>query len=118
MQDLETFTAVHVNQKLRKMRMEGYAVVAPYPVVFPNIKDACLKWSWRHPPKQGWCQLPPSISHRLDAESKYEMYEFMLSLELAMAALSKLASKVVENQDLKSRAKWIAEVEHSPDLES
>lgn len=35
----------------------------------------------------------------------------MLSVELAMAALSKLASTVVENQDLKSRTKWIAEVE-------
>ena len=35
----------------------------------------------------------------------------MLSVELAMAALSKLASTVVVNQALKSRTKWIAEVE-------
>ena len=39
------------------------------------------------------------------------MYEFMLSLELAMAALSNLASTVVEKTNLKSRTKWIAELE-------
>jgi hypothetical protein len=39
------------------------------------------------------------------------MHAFMLSLELAMAALSKLASTVVEEKHLKSRTKWIAEVE-------
>ena len=96
MKDLETFTSVHVNPKVRKLRMEVYAIVAPYPVAFPKIKNACLKWSWRQTTINGWCQLPPSISHRLSAESKYGMYDFMLSLELAMAALSKLASMVVE----------------------
>ena len=111
MQDLETFTAVHVNQKLRKMRMEVYAVVAPYPVDFPKIKNACLKWSWRQTPHRGWCQVPPSILHRLTDDSKFGMYDFMLSVELAMAALSKLTSTVVEIKDLKSRTKWIAEVE-------
>ena len=39
------------------------------------------------------------------------MYDFMLSLELAMAALTKLASTVVEKNDLKARTKWIAELE-------
>ena len=34
-----------------------------------------------------------------------------MSVELAMAALSKLASMAVEEQDLKSRTKFIAEVE-------
>ena len=111
MKDLDAFTSVHVNQKLRKMRMEVYAVVAPYPVEFPKIKNACLKWSWRQAPNKGWCQLPPSIKHRLSAESKYGMNDFMLSLELAMADLSKLASTVVEKDQLKSRTKWIAEVE-------
>jgi len=38
MQDLENFTSVYVNPKLRKMRMEAYAIVAPYPVEFPNIE--------------------------------------------------------------------------------
>ena len=38
MQDMENFTSVYVNPKLRKMRMEAYAIVAPYPVDFPKIK--------------------------------------------------------------------------------
>ena len=110
MHDLETFTAVHVNQKLRKMRMEVYSIVAPYPLEFPKIKNACLKWSWRQTPVKGWCQLPPSIAHRLSTESKVSMHGFLLTLELAMTDLSKLVSTVVED-DLKSRTKWIAEVE-------
>jgi len=40
------------------------------------------------------------------------MHRFMLSVELAMVILSKLASTVVEGQDnLKTKTKWIAEVE-------
>ena len=38
MRDMENFTSVYVNPKLRKMRMEAYAIVAPYPVDFPKIK--------------------------------------------------------------------------------
>ena len=62
-------------------------------------------------PQTRMVPVAPSISHRLCADSKYGMYEFMLSLELAMTALSNLASTVVEKTDLKSRTKWIAEVE-------
>ena len=109
MRDLHEFTAVHVNPKLRKMRMEAYAVVAPYPVQFPRIKNACIKWAWKQTPNKGWCQLPPSISHRLSGESKHGMYYFMVDLEAAMLDLSKFVSTVVE--DLKSKTKWIAEVE-------
>ncbi len=112
MQDMENFTSVYVNSKLRKMRMEAYAIVAPYPVAFPKIKNASLKWSWKQTPNKGWCQLPPSISHRLSADSKLGMYDFMMSVELAMVNMSKLASTVVEGkQHLKSKTKWIAEVE-------
>ena len=39
------------------------------------------------------------------------MYELMMSLELAMTALSNLASTVVEKKTLKPRTKWIAELE-------
>ena len=101
MQDMANFTSVYVNPKLRKMRMEAYAIVAPYPVDFPKIKNACLKWSWKQTPSRGWCQLPPSISHRLSEESKIGMYEFMMAVELAMVELSKLAYRVVDvqNQD-------------------
>ena len=93
------------------MLMEAYAAVASYPVDFPKIKNACLKWSWRQAPNKGWCQAPPNISQRLSADSKYGMFDFLMSVELAMAALSKLASMAVEEQDLKSRTKFIAEVE-------
>ena len=109
MRDLHDFTTVYVNPKLRKMRMEAYATVAPYPVEFPRIKNACIKWAWKQTPNKGWCQLPPSISQRLSPESKYGMRDFMMQVEMAMMVLSKLASTVVE--DLKSKTTWIAEVE-------
>ena len=53
--------------------------------------------------------MPPSISHRLSGVSKHSMEEFMKDMEAAMLALSKFVSTVVE--DLKSKTKWIAEVE-------
>ena len=111
MKDLQEFTAVYVNPKVRNMTLCAYAVVAPYPTDFPIIKNACIKWAWKQPTKKGWCQVPPSISHRLCDESKYGMRGFMLQLEWAMLALSKFASTVVE--DLKTKTKWIAEVEIS-----
>ena len=112
MRDLHEFTTVYVNPKLRIMRMEAYAAVAPSPLDFPIIKNACIKWPWKQTPNTGWCQVPPSISHRLSGESKYGMYVFMLHLEAAMLALSKFASTVVE--DLKTKTRWIAEVEINP----
>ena len=42
------------------------------------------------------------------------MYEFMMSVELAMVELSKLASRVVEEKErtkCRTRTRWIAEVE-------
>ena len=108
MRDLHEFTLVYVNPKLRKMRMGAYTVVAPYPLEFPRIKNACIKWAWKQIPHRGWCPVPPSISHRLSGE-KYGMPDFMSQLEAAMLALSKFASTVVE--DLKARTRRIAEVE-------
>ena len=112
MEDMEKFTSVYVNPKLRKLRMEAYAIVASYPVDFPKIKNACLKWSWRQTPTKGWCQLPPNITHRLGRDSKVGMHDFLVTVETAMVGLSKLASTVVEGTvNLKARTKWIAEVE-------
>ena len=90
MQDLEHFTSAYVNEKLGKMRMEIYAIVAPYPVEFPRIKNACIKWSWKQPTQNGWCPAPPSIAHRLSVGNKLEMHNFLLSVEMAMTALNKL----------------------------
>ena len=103
MKDLFEFTTVYVNEKLRKMRMEAYAIVAPYPIEYPKIKNACLKWAWKQTPNKGWCQLPPSISHRFASESKFQMIDFMTELEATFLELSKIVSTVVE--DRKSRVK-------------
>ena len=108
MRDLHEFTSVYVNQKLRNMRMGACTVVAPYPLEFPRIKNACIKCAWKQIPHRGWCPVPPSISHRLSGQ-KYGMPDFMSHLEAAMLALSKFASTVVE--DVKTRTRWIAEVE-------
>ena len=109
MKDLHDFTTAYVNPKLRKMRMEAYATIAQYPVEYPRIKNACLKWAWKQTPNKGWCQLPPNISHRFSSESKYNMIDFMMQLEATLLELSMMASAVVE--DCKSKVKFIAEVE-------
>ena len=111
MQDLHEFTKVHVNPKLRKMRFEAYAVVAPWPTDFPRLKNACLKWSWFQPPSRGWCPLPPNIQHRLQKDSKYKMSKLMEDIEDALCFLSKRASTVVGGKNLKQKTKWIGEVD-------
>ena len=112
LKDLFSFTSVFVNPKVRKMRMEAYGVIAPYPVEFPRIKNACLKWVWKQPTTRGYCQLPPNIAHRFNRESKFQMYEFLKEVEGAFLQLGKMASTVVEGPTAeKLRCKWIAEVE-------
>jgi hypothetical protein len=96
LKDLADFTTVFVNPMLRKMRFEAYAVVAQYPVDFPRIKTACIKWAWKQPTTKGWCQLPPNILHRFSADSKYKMQGLMMDAEDAMLALSKFVPTVVE----------------------
>jgi len=117
MEDLRSFTAVHVNSKLRKMRFEAYGVVAPYPLAFPGIKNACLKWAYKQQTTRGWCQLPPNIGFRLDRNSKSNMYEAMENIEECIVFLRKVASTVVEKMDQKTQerhrtqTKWIGEVD-------
>ena len=111
MQDLHEFTKVHVNPKLRKMRYEAYAVVAPWPIDFPRLKNACLKWSWFQPPSRGWCPLPPTIQHRLQKDSKYKMINLMEDIEDALCFLSKYASTVVGETNVKKKTKWVGEVD-------
>ena len=114
MEDLFSFTGVFVNQKIRKFRMEAYGVIAPYPVEFPRIKNACLKWAWKQPPTRGFCQIPPSIAHRFNKDSRLQMYDFLKEVEGAFLQLGKMASAVVEGPTSeKLRCKWIAEVEVS-----
>ena len=115
MHDLANFVSAYVNPKVRKMRFEVYAIVCLYPLLFPKIKNACVKWSWRQPTVKGWCPMPPSIAHRLQDDRKYGMYELMLSVELAMSTLSDIASTVVDGSvgtdHERTKSRWIAEVE-------
>ena len=73
MQDFEIFTAAHVNQKLRKMWMDVYAVVAPYPVEFPDIKNACLEWSWRQTPQT--IMVPVALHHLAQIVRRLEIWD-------------------------------------------
>ena len=66
MKDLHEFTSVYVNPKLRNMRMGVYIVVAPYPLESPRSKNACVKWAWKQPTKQGWCpRASQHIAHKV-----------------------------------------------------
>ena len=49
MKDLHDFTSVHVNPKLRKLRFETYAVVAPLPFQYIRLRNALVKWAWKQP---------------------------------------------------------------------
>ena len=49
LKDLHDFTSVHVNPKMRKLRFEAYAVVAPLPYQYIRLKNALLKWAWKQP---------------------------------------------------------------------
>ena len=109
MKDLHDFTAVHVNPRVRKLRFETYAVVAPLDQAFPRLKNSLLKWTWKQPPIRGWCPLPPSILHRLDPLSKFKMITAVAALEEAMIAASECIQVVAKDE--KSRVKFIAEVD-------
>ena len=59
--------------------------------------------------------MPPNIGFRLQDDGKYNMADLMMSIELAMAALSEIASTVVDEsvgEDYeRRRSRWVAEVE-------
>ena len=109
MADLQDFTNVYVNPKLRKLWFEAYGVVSPYPVEFPKLKNASLKWAWKQTPKRGWCDLPISISHMFPGN--LAMYTLMREIEETFASLNKSVSTVVEKTDKKKKTKWLRETE-------
>ena len=111
MADMHEFTVVHVNPKLRKLRFEAYAVVAPYPLAYPRLKNASLKWAWKQTPVRGWCPVPPSIAHRLTPKNKTAMIVLMDEVEESFRHLSKAISTVVDNSSSKKKTTWIGEVE-------
>ena len=113
MANLQDFTNVYVNPKLRKMRYEAYAVISDYPLEFPRLKNACLKWAWKQTPKRGWCELPVSVSHRLSDRGAFSMLSLMREIEEAFLWLGKVVSKVVDAKDAQRKTKWSSEVEIS-----
>ena len=114
---LKNFTAIFVNQKTRKMQIAAYVQISQYPVAFPGVKNACLKWSWSQPVKQGWCQIPADIMHKLSDDSKFEWCEFMVELEEVFGALYSVGetviadSAVVECDRLKQMTLWVTTTE-------
>ena len=114
MKDLQSFINAHVNPRLRKMRWEAYAV-AEYPVEFPKVRNAAIKWAYRQPPSRGWCQLPPNIAYRFDSGHKHNMRSLMEHIEEAMREMSKLAEATLDDpldqQVMKSRVRWTAAVD-------
>ena len=109
MADLQEFTTIYVNPKVRKMRFEAYAVVSGYPIELPRVKNASLKWAWKQTPKRGWCELPISIAHRFTGT--FSMFSLVREIEEAFGFLAKAVSTVVEARDQKSKTKWVSEVE-------
>ena len=102
---------MHVNPRLRKLKFESYAVIAPLPIEFPRLKNALVKWAWKQTPDRGWCPLPPSIALRTDPESKYEMVKACKGIEESMIQSSKFASAVAGKANERPTIKWIGEVD-------
>ena len=98
--------------------MSVYGQIAKYPVAFPGIKNACIKWSWRQTPRLGWCPIPVDISHRFSDESKYEWCELMAWIEEVFGSMYAMAENVItnysavaESDKLKRITCWVSSVE-------
>ena len=76
MKDLETFTSVHVNPKVRKLRMEIYAIVAPYPVAFPKNKKRLLKMELESSPAER--MVPVASQHLAQIVRRIEVWDVRL----------------------------------------
>ena len=109
MKDMNDFTSVHVNPKVRKLRFETYAAVAVLPSEYPALKNGLVKWAWRQKPVRGWCPLPPSMQHRLDTQSKLAMPRAAAEIEEAMCKMrSCLAAVAAEGMAAeKTKITWV-----------
>ena len=109
MKDMNDFTSVHVNPKVRKLRFETYAVVAPLPIKYPALKNALVKWAWKQKPTKGWCPVPPSLQHRLDPKSKYAMVVAGDEIEEGMRGMREVFAAVAAKDPKWEQAKirWV-----------
>ena len=111
--DLQKFIDTFVNPKNRKMRFEAYPVVTAIGIDYPKLKMASLKWAYRQPTTRGWCVLPPSISHRVDKNSKFAMTQLMGDLDEVLGWMSKCAKHLYTSEAVSQHnmAKWICKVD-------
>ena len=83
LKNLYEFTQVHVNPKVRNIRFDTYAMMAPLPHSLPRVKMALLKWTWKQPTTRGWCLVPPNLGTRVRTDSNTNLREAIDELERA-----------------------------------
>ena len=112
LQNLYDFTQVFVNPKLRNLRWEAYAMVAPLPCVLPRFKVALIKWTWKQNPVRGYCPVPPNVAPRVNPASPVSLREAVDDMEHAMTILTMDVAPVVDKEVGKgSTVRWLAEVD-------
>ena len=106
LKDLFEFTSLFVNEKYRKMRFQAYHHVARYPMDFPLIRNANMKWAWQQNTKFGWCPCLVSLEFRFEPDGKHSMCDFFEELEECLAVLKKVGLAVAKGFDQKKRIAW------------
>ena len=112
LQNLHDFTQLFVNPKVRNLRFESYAQVAPLPWELPRFKIALLKWTWKQPPKKGYCPVAPNLAYRVHPTSTTTLREAIDNMEHAMEILTMDVSTVVDQHVGQAETvRWLAEVD-------
>ena len=112
LQNLYDFTQVFVNPKLRNLRWEAYAMVAPLPCVLPRFKVALIKWTWKQNPVRGYCPVPPNVAPRVNPTSPTNLRDAIDDMEHAMTILTMDVAPVMDKEEGKgSTVRWLAEVD-------
>ena len=119
--DFFQWAGFFVDESRRKIRLETYTVLAPYPNQYRHIVKMQLKHTWSVKPQAGsiYVPVPTSIAHRLDSEGgKHAWPTLMKDVEDVGHHLPELCSTVVEQtakltaaEKTKASVKWRAELE-------
>ena len=112
LQNLHDFTQLFVNPKVRNLRFESYAQVAPLPWELPRFKIAVLKWTWKQRPIKGYCPVAPNLAYRVHPTSTTTLREAIDNMEHAMEILTMDVSTVVDQHVGQGETvRWLAEVD-------
>ena len=112
LQNLYDFTQLFVNPKVRNLRFESYAQVAPLPWKLPRFKIAVLKWTWKQRPIKGYCPVAPNLAYRVHPTSTTTLREAIDNMEHAMEILTMDVSTVVDQHVGQAETvRWLAEVD-------